>query len=66
MKLTWKRAGGVYRSLCGRYTIEKYDSIMRGSTAWWVVSGATTGQRKTLRIAKRLAELHASGSEARQ
>ncbi len=49
----------VYRSECGKYTIEKFDSVMRGSAVWWIVSGAIQAQRKTLRVAKRVAELHA-------
>lgn len=66
--MKWKREVTKYRTLyhsdCGRYTIEKYDGLLRGSPVWWVLSGAHEGQRKTLRVAKKLAELHARGAPA--
>ena len=58
--MIWKRPEpGVYRSKCGRYKIEKFDTIMRGSVVWWVLTGkAGEHQRKTLRVAKRIALMH--------
>jgi hypothetical protein len=58
--LKWKRTEKGYQSTCGRYEIEKFASIMRGSNAWWELTGAAgTHMRKTLRVVKRMAQVHA-------
>lgn len=60
-KLVWKRTKNGYASACGKYAIQRYDSIMRGSAHLWeliVVGGPDCGAdiKPLLRSAKRMAQ----------
>ncbi len=61
--LTWKRVTGgyysVYESTCGKYKVEKYESLLRGVRSWVLTGAAGERTLPTLRDAKWEAERHA-------